>query len=82
MTATEAGRALSELLTRVAAGETVEIDRHGQVVAVLTPPRRRMLDGLELIELIRRLPAPDPAFATDVRELAGLTTRPADPWRS
>lgn len=34
----EAKTKLSQLLDEVAAGETIEITKHGKVVAVLTPP--------------------------------------------
>lgn len=40
MTATDAGRSFSELLSRVAAGEEVEVTRAGAPVAVIAPSRR------------------------------------------
>jgi prevent-host-death family protein len=80
--ATDASRGFSRLLSRVAAGETIEIDRHGQVVAVVMPPRRAMLSGAALSELLERLPRPDDRFADDVRGLSAITTPASDPWAS
>ncbi|HUY60241.1 MAG TPA: type II toxin-antitoxin system prevent-host-death family antitoxin [Candidatus Dormibacteraeota bacterium] len=82
VTATEASRRFSGLLSRVAAGETVEVDRHGEVVAVLSPPRRGWVSGDELVALLTNLPRPDSRFGTDVRDLARLTMGPRDPWQS
>jgi antitoxin (DNA-binding transcriptional repressor) of toxin-antitoxin stability system len=79
--ATEASRGFSALLTRVAAGETVEVDRHGEVVALLVPPRRSMVSGDALIELLARLPRPDPGFADDVASVKEVVAQPVDPWR-
>ncbi len=80
--ATEASRGFSSLLSRVAAGETIEVDRHGEVVAVVTPPGRRMISGAALRELVERLPRPDAGFRKDVRGLREVTARPSEPWRS
>jgi prevent-host-death family protein len=82
MTATDASRDFSALLSRVASGETVEIERHSQLVAVVTPPRRRALSGAAFIDLVSRLPHPDDRFADDVRGLAAVTSHPGDPWAS
>jgi antitoxin (DNA-binding transcriptional repressor) of toxin-antitoxin stability system len=40
MPSTEVRRCFSRLLSRAAAGEVIEIERHGEVVALLTPARR------------------------------------------
>lgn len=80
--ATEASREFSALLTRVSSGETVEVDRHGEVVAVVIPPPRRTMSGSALLELARRLPLPDERFADDVRGLSKTLAHPGDPWAS
>ncbi|HEY1968272.1 MAG TPA: type II toxin-antitoxin system prevent-host-death family antitoxin [Pseudonocardia sp.] len=81
-TATEASRSFSELLSRVAAGESIEIDRHGQVVALLTPVRPRFVSGSALLDRFANLPAADAEFADDVEGL-GKTLAPfSDPWQS
>jgi prevent-host-death family protein len=82
VSATEASRGFSALLNRVAAGETVEVDRHGEVVAVVAPRRGGSISGAALRELLGRLPHADADFADDVRSLS-LVTRPSvDPWES
>src|SRR5919197_752529 len=70
MSATEASRGFSRLLNRVAAGESIEVDRHGEVVGGVVPPARRMVSGAALLDLIDRLPRPDEAFADHARGLA------------
>ena len=80
--ATEASRNFSTLLSRVAHGETIEVDRHGEVVAVVSPPRRSLIRGSELLELVNRLPAPDSDFAGDVEAMRKSLIPSADPWRS
>jgi prevent-host-death family protein len=82
MRATDASRRFSDLLTRVAHGETVEVDRHGEIVAVISPARRTLVPGSELLELLRLLPRPDRAFAEDVEELRRSLRAPGNPWRS
>jgi antitoxin (DNA-binding transcriptional repressor) of toxin-antitoxin stability system len=82
VSATVASRGFSALLTLVAEGETVEVDRHGQVVAVLSPPRRTSMSGAAIIDLVIRLPLPDGRFAGDVRDLAEIMTHPSEPWPS
>ncbi|MFN2581758.1 MAG: type II toxin-antitoxin system Phd/YefM family antitoxin [Candidatus Dormibacteria bacterium] len=80
--ATEASRGFSELLSRAAAGESVEIYRHGQVVAIVSPPRRGFVQGDLLLETLRRVPRPDDGFSADVRRLAAIAGQPAEPWPS
>ena len=82
VTATAASRGFSELLSRVSSGETVEVERHGAIVAVLRPPRRDDISADMLRHLLRRLPRPDPGFAADVAALAAVTRAPADAWPS
>jgi len=82
MTATEAARSFSEVLNRVAAGEEIELTRSGAPVAVIGPPRARLVSAARFRELLASAPSPDADFAEDllgVRESAGL---PGDPWPS
>ena len=46
VSAGDLGRATSEVLDRVAAGETLTVTRHGAVVAVLSPLAPHPLAGL------------------------------------
>ncbi len=82
LSATAASKGFSDLLSRVATGESVEIERHGHTVAVVVPPQRGYLSGRSLLELLDRLPAPGPDFGSDVAGLGRLLNEPADPWQS
>jgi prevent-host-death family protein len=82
MTATEAARSFSDVLNRVAAGEEIEVTRSGAAVAVITPPRARMLSAERFRSLLGGAPAPDADFADDVRALREELPTPADPWAS
>jgi prevent-host-death family protein len=82
ISATEASREFSKLLSRVAAGETIEVDRHGEVVAMVVPPRSALVSGATIRALLERLPRPDDRFAADVKELSAVVTPPGDPWRT
>ncbi|MGH3789066.1 MAG: type II toxin-antitoxin system Phd/YefM family antitoxin [Pseudonocardiaceae bacterium] len=82
LTATAASKGFSDVLSRVAAGETIEIERHGHTVAVIIPPQRGFLSGSELGALIDKLPVPDEQFGPDVARLAELLRPPAEPWPS
>jgi prevent-host-death family protein len=51
----EAKNKLSELLDRVALGETIIVTRHGKDVALLTPVHARRASGQQAIERLRQL---------------------------
>jgi prevent-host-death family protein len=82
MTATDAARSFSEVLNRVAAGEEVEVTRAGAPVAVIAPARARLLSAERFRELIASAPAPDPAFADDVRAVRDTVGPPESSWPS
>lgn len=82
MNATEAARGFSDLLNRVAAGEEVEIMRAGAPVAVITPPKARLLSAERFGELIATAPSPDQDFADDVRAIRETLAPPESPWPS
>lgn len=82
MSATEVARHFSDVLNRVGAGEEIEIVRNGAPVAVLAPPRARLLPASRLRALLADLPAVDEAFAGDVHEIRGEVGPPEDPWAS
>ena len=81
-TATEASRNFTELLTRVAAGETIEADRRRQFAAIVVPPGPALLPGGALLELLGRLARFGEGCATDVARLSEVATRPGEPWPS
>ena len=82
MTATEAARSFRELLNRVAAGEEIEVIRSGAVVAVISPPKTRLISAARFRELIATAPAPDAEFARDIRAARESVGPPEDVWQS
>ena len=82
MTATEAARSFSDVLNRVAAGEEVEVTRNGAPIAVIAPPKARLISAARFRELIGAAPVPDEDFAADVRALRAAVTPPDDSWPS
>ena len=82
MTATQAARAFSDVLNRVAAGEEVEVTRNGAPVAVIAPPGRRRISAERFRALIASAPSPDEDFASDVRALRDRVGTPGEPWPS
>jgi prevent-host-death family protein len=82
MTATEAARSFSELLNRVAAGEEIALTRSGAEVAVISPPKSRLLSAERFRELISTAPAPDERFIDDVRAARESVGPPEDAWQS
>lgn len=82
LTATAASKEFSDMLSRVAAGETIEIERHGHTVAVIIPPQRGHLGGADLLAVLDQLPVPDGGFGADVARLSELTRPPVEPWPS
>lgn len=82
MSATDVARQFSDVLNRVGAGEEIEIVRNGAPVAVLAPPRVRLLPASRLRALLAALPPVDEAFAVDLRKLREEVGPAEDPWAS
>jgi prevent-host-death family protein len=82
LTATEAARRFSEVLNRVAEGEEIEVTRAGAPVAVIAPPRSRVLSPERFRELIASAPPVDEDFADDVRTIRREVGPPETPWPS
>jgi antitoxin (DNA-binding transcriptional repressor) of toxin-antitoxin stability system len=82
MTATEAARTFSDVLNRVAAGDEVEVTRSGAPVAVIGPPKARLVTAERFRELMASAPRVDPEFAGDVRAARESAGPPRDPWPS
>lgn len=83
LSATDVGRNLSDVLNRVAAGEEIEVTRAGAPVAVISPPRPRLLSAERFRELLASAPGVDEAFSDDLRQIrrdAGPS--PENPWPS
>ncbi len=84
MTATEASRSFSEVLTRVLAGEEIEVTRNGAPVALISPApkKRQWVPMAELKSFLATLEPFDDDFERDVEE-ARRRAGPAtfeDPW--
>ncbi len=82
MTATDAARSFSEVLNRVAAGEEIEVIRNGAQVAVIGPPRERLMSAQRFRDLIASAPVPDERFVEDVRAARASAGLPRDAWPS
>jgi prevent-host-death family protein len=82
LSATEVARHFSDVLNRVAKGEEIEIVRNGASVAVIAPPRIRLLPPDRLTALLEALPPVDEEFAEDLRRIRSEAGVPEDPWRS
>jgi antitoxin (DNA-binding transcriptional repressor) of toxin-antitoxin stability system len=82
LTATETARSFSEVLNRVGAGEEIEITRSGATVAVIGPPRARLVSAERFREWMDAAPPVDDDFAGDVRALRSSVTEPETPWPS
>lgn len=82
MTATDAARNFSELLNRVADGEEIEVTRSGATVAMISPPKARLISAERFRELIASAPSPDPGFADDVRAARVAVGAPETAWPS
>ena len=82
MTATEVARSFSAVLNRVAEGEEIEVTRSGAPIAILGPPKGRLVSAERLREMVASAPRPDAEFADDVRTLRAGVGPPADPWPS
>jgi prevent-host-death family protein len=81
LTASEAARSarsFSDVLDRVASGEVVEVTRNGVPVAVIGPPRPRMLSAQQLRALIAGAPRPDEAFAGELAAMRDSVGPPAE----
>lgn len=82
MSATEAARSFSDVLNRVAAGEEVEVTRNGAPVAVIAPPRARLVSAERFRELMASAPRADEGFADDLRAVRRSAGPPGEPWPS
>ena len=82
ITATEAARTFSDVLNRVAAGEEIEVVRSGAPVAIIAPPKARLLSAARFRDLLAAAPGTDEEFAADVRAARKSLPPLGDPWPS
>ena len=65
----EAKNKRSELLDRVALGETIVVTRHGKDVAMLTPVHSQHASGQQAIERLRQLRRGSRLNGMEIRDL-------------
>jgi prevent-host-death family protein len=84
MTATEAARAFSDVLTRVSQGEEIEVTRNGATVAVIAPPTRarRFVAAEAFRALMASLPPVDEDFVGELEAIRRESGTPESPWPS
>jgi prevent-host-death family protein len=82
LTATDAARNFSEVLNRVGAGEEIEIVRNGAAVAVISPPKSRLLSADRFRALMASAPPVDDEFAEEMRALRASVGPPESSWPS
>lgn len=82
LSATEAARNFSEVLSRVAAGEEIEIVRNGAPVAVLSPARQTLVSAARFRGVLASAPAVDDSFADDLSAIRAAAGPPDEPWGS
>ena len=82
MTATDAARSFSDVLNRVVDGEEIEITRSGAPVAVISPPKGKLISAARFRELIAAAPKPDAEFHGEVEAIRASVHAPEDPWPS
>jgi prevent-host-death family protein len=82
LTATDVARNFSDVVSRVAAGEEIEITRNGAIVAVLGPPKARLLSPERFRELMENTPKIDDRFAADLRAIRADIPPPETAWPS
>jgi prevent-host-death family protein len=84
MTATEAARSFSDVLTRVSEGEEIEVTRNGATVALIGPPtrKRRFVPAEEFRALMASLPPVDENFVRDLEAIRRESGFPESPWPS
>ena len=82
LSATEVARRFSEVLNRVASGEEIEVTRAGAPVAVIAPPKARLLSAERFRELLVSAPPVDEGFADDLRAIRRSVGPPESAWPS
>lgn len=84
VTATEASRSFSTILTEVEAGATVHVVRRGVEVCTIAPPKPKGFRVSDILERLRGRPPVtlDDEFGKDLLEVINLKRPPrkANPW--
>jgi prevent-host-death family protein len=80
ISATEASRNFSELLSRVSAGESIEIVRNGAPVANVVPATRRLWSAQAFRDVMSAAPTVDEEFAGEIDAARGSIGPPVSSW--
>ena len=67
---------------KIKSGLVIEITRAGAPVAVISPPRLRLIGAARFRELLGAAPPVDRDFADDVRAIRAEVGPPESPWPS
>jgi prevent-host-death family protein len=78
LSATKVARRLFEIVTRVAAGEEIDVTRASRPVADIGPRRARVVSTERFRELMRSAPPVDDDFAEDMRSSRRSVGPPED----
>lgn len=83
LTATEVARKFSQVVSRVGAGEEVEVVRNGVPVVLMRPARgRQVVSAARWRELMDSAPAVDDDFERDVEAIHETISPPDAAWPS
>jgi prevent-host-death family protein len=82
LSATETARNFSAILNRVVDGEEIEVTRNGTTIAVIGPPKTRLLSPDRLRELLESAPPIDDEFAAELREIRSRIGPAKSSWPS
>lgn len=83
LTATEVARKFSQIISRVGAGEEVEVVRNGVPIVQMRPAEgRQVVSAARWRELMDRAPAVDEDFEGDVEAGREATGPPSAAWPS
>jgi prevent-host-death family protein len=82
LSATETARNFSAILNRVAGGEEIEITRNATTIAVIGPPKTRLISPERLRELLASAPPVDDEFAEELREIRSRIGPAESSWPS
>jgi antitoxin (DNA-binding transcriptional repressor) of toxin-antitoxin stability system len=83
LSATEVAREFSAVVSRVDAGEEIEVVRNGVPVVEMRPAgAARLVSASRWQELMASAPAPDEEFARDVEDARKRVGPPSGAWPS
>lgn len=83
LSATQVAREFSAVVSRIGAGEEIEVVRNGTPIVEMRPATSsRLISAARWDELMGSIPSPDDDFARDVEEAREEVGPPPDAWPS